>query len=144
MVEILGSGKMNDGQKYVLISQTDWEEMKIFRGIFDWAKEQNPGGFQEFLKEALEEMEEVNPEEFKEFLEWNPYAKRYLKWAQTKIGRPNALTDEHRAFIRANDKKTGKEIYKHLVANMGYKGALKTVQNELSIAKYENQEISLW
>lgn len=132
MIEILGSGNLADGKSYVMISRSDWEEFESFRVLFDFAKEQDPDGYRESLKEVAKEMGEAFPDEYKYLIERNPWAAKYLKAFSGRRGRPEALTTPQRDFISRHDKMTGKELYERLRADMSYRGSLKTVQNELS------------
>lgn len=143
MVEILGNGRMADGQKYLMISESEWEEFEAFRVLFDFAREQDPDGFRENLREVAKELAEDFPEEYKYLVKRNPWAVRYLKWFNGHRGRPEALTAHQRDFIARNDNMTGKALYNHLRTYMGYKGALKTVQNELSKVRKLSQETEL-
>lgn len=143
MVEILANGRMADGRKYLMISESEWEEFEAFRVLFDFAKEQDPDGFRENLREVAKELAEDFPEEYKYLIKRNPWAARYLKWFNGHRGRPEALTAHQRDFIARNDKMTGKALYERLKADMGYTGALKTVQNELSKIRKLSQETKL-
>lgn len=143
MVKILGTGNMADGQGYVMISKSDWEQFESFRVLFEFAKEQDPDGFREGLREVSKELAEDFPEEYKHLIKRNPWAVRYLKEFNGRRGRPEALNASQRDFIARNDKKTGKELYERLRADMGYTGALKTVQNELSEIRKLSQETEL-
>ena len=62
MVKILGTGNMADGQGYVMISKSDWEQFESFRVLFEFAKEQDPDGFREGLREVSKELAEDFPE----------------------------------------------------------------------------------
>lgn len=143
MIEILGSGNLADGKSYVMISRSDWEELESFRVLFDFAKERDPDGYRESLKEVAKEIGEDFPGEFKHLIERNPWAAKYLKAFNGRRGRPQALTAPQKDFIARNDKMTGKELYELLRGVYGYTGALKTVQNELVKARKLNQEIEI-
>lgn len=143
MVEVLGNGRMADGQKYLMISESEWEEFEAFRVLFDFAREQDPDGFRENLREVAKELADDFPEEYKYLVKRNPWAVRYLKWFNGHRGRPEALNASQRDFIVRNHGMTGKALYNHLRADMGYKGALKTVQNELSKIRKLSQETKL-
>ena len=96
-------------------------------------------------RQSLEkDLAEDFPEEFKYLIERNPWAARYLKqFLSGNKGRPEALNASQRDFIARNDNMTGKALYEHLRAEMGYIGSLKTVQNELSKRRYLNKTIEL-
>ena len=111
--------------------------------LFDFAKEQDPDGYRESLKEVAKEMGEAFPDEYKYLIERNPWAAKYLKAFSGHRGRPEALNASQRDFIARNDKMTGKALYERLRADMGYTGALKTVQNELSKIRKLSQEMKL-
>ena len=144
MVKILGTGNTADGQSYVVISKTDWEQFASFRVLFDFARTHSQEEFRESLKGMAKDLGENFPEEFKYLIERDPWAARYLKqFLSGNKGRPEALNASQRDFIARNDDKTGKALYEHLRAEMGYTGSLKTVQNELSKRRYLNQTIEL-
>lgn len=142
-MEVKGSVRMADGQKYLLVSQDEFEEFEAFRVLFDFAKGEDSAGFRESLREASKELAEEFPEEYKHLIVRNPWAAKYLKAFSGRRGRPEALTAPQRDFISRHDKMTGKELYERLKADMGYTGALKTVQNELGKVRKLNQVIDL-
>lgn len=142
-MEVKGSVRMADGQKYLLVSQHEFEEFEAFRVIFDFAKEQDPEGFRQSLRELSKVLLEDFPKEYQHLIARNPFAAKYLEWFRGHRGRPEALTTPQRDFIAMNDKMSGKELYEALRASYGYTGALKTVQNELSKARKLNQEIDI-
>lgn len=142
-MEILGNVRMEDGQKCVIISKSEWEEFEALRVLFDFIKEQEPEGFRESLREIAEDMAEEFPEAYQHMIKRNPEAAKYLKAFNARRGRPEALTAPQRDFIARNDKMTGKELYELLRGVYGYTGALKTVQNELVKARKLNQEIEI-
>lgn len=143
MVKILGTCNLADGQKYFMVSESEWEEFEAFRVLFEFFKEQDPDVFRENLRETSKEMGDDFPDELKHLIERNPDAARYLKAFNARRGRPEALNDSQRDFIASHTEMTGKALYEHLRADMGYKGSLKTVQNELSKWRYLNQTIEL-
>lgn len=144
MVKILGTGNMADGQSYVMVDKTDWEQFESFRLIFDFARTKAQAEFRESLKDVAKDLGENFPEELKYLIERNPWAARYLKqFNGGNKGRPGALNASQKDFIARNDNMTGKALYEHLRAEMGYTGSLKTVQNELSKRRYLNQTIEL-
>lgn len=143
MVEILGEGQMSDGQKYVMIRKNEWEELEAFRVIFDFAREKQPGEFRDNLRNVGKLLADEFPDEYKHLIIRNPWAVKYLRAFDGHRGRPEALTAPQRDFITRNYNMTGKALYEHLKANMGYLGALKTVQNELGKIRKLNKIVDL-
>ena len=47
MVKILGTGNTADGQSYVVISKSDWEQFESFRVLFDFARTHSQAEFRE-------------------------------------------------------------------------------------------------
>jgi hypothetical protein len=130
MVKILGRGTLASGQKYVMIEKVDFENLRQADLLLGYLKKEYGWDSSEIMREVYREKAEEVPQEFKHFVERNPMAEKYYREFYGK-GRPSVLTEPQRAFIEQNKEKTGKELYEHLRAYMGYTGSLKTVQNEL-------------
>lgn len=151
MVKIKVTGDISSGGEYVLISKSELEyyyQLETLKVILDFEREQDPESFKEYLRELYKELGEDLPNEFKDLIERNPWAARYLKEFNGRQGRPEALNASHRDFIASNTFITARALYEHLRANMGYKGSLKTVQNYLGEVRRgktkDEQTIRLW